>query len=70
MKKSSYQSQFSNISNASSISGILPPTNANRRIIERVDTDDCTSIDTTTMTEEIVMDPRKIQPQMSEENAS
>lgn len=69
MKKSNYQSQLSNISNASSISGIIPPnTNTKRRVIERVDTDDCTSIDTTTMTEEIIMDPRKIQGQGSEMN--
>ena len=71
MKKSSYQSQLSNISNASSISGIIPPntnTNTKRRVIERVDTDDCTSIDTTTMTEEIIIDPRKIQGQGSEMN--
>ena len=58
--KFSMQSQLSNMSTASSISG-----NGNeipRRKIERVDTDDTTSIDTNiTLNEEIIIDPRKIQ---------
>ena len=61
--KFSMQSQLSNMSTASSISGngygneIFP-----RRKIERVDTDDTTSIDTNiTLNEEIIIDPRKIQ---------
>ena len=60
--KFSMQSQLSNMSTASSISGNGYGNEIPRRKIERVDTDDTTSIDTNiTLNEEIIIDPRKIQ---------
>ena len=62
--KFSMQSQLSNMSTASSISGngSHAEIQKSNRKIERVDTDDTTSIDTNiTLNEEIIIDPRKIQ---------
>ena len=62
--KFSMQSQLSNMSTASSISGngSHAEIRKSNRKIERVDTDDTTSIDTNiTLNEEIIIDPRKIQ---------